>query len=106
AVDAAARARVRAEARAAAALSHPNIAAVHDYGEAPGPDGQVVPFVVMELVDGVSLTDVLADGPVAPADAIRICADVAAGLAAAHARGLVHRDVKPGNVIVSAGGAK
>ena len=106
AVDAAARARVQSEARAAAALSHPNIAAVHDYGEAPGPYAEPVPYVVMELVDGVSLTEVLADGPVAPADAIRICADVAAGLAAAHARGLVHRDVKPGNVIVAAGGAK
>lgn len=106
AVDAAARARVQFEARAAAALSHPNVAAVHDYGEAPDPGGEPVPFVVMELVDGVSLTDVLADGPVDPADAMRICADVAAALAAAHARGLVHRDVKPGNVIVAAGGAK
>jgi len=106
AVDAAARARVQSEARAAAALSHPNIAAVHDYGEAPGPYAGPVPYVVMELVDGVSLTEVLADGPVAPADAIRICADVAAGLAAAHARGVVHRDVKPGNVIVAVGGAK
>jgi serine/threonine-protein kinase len=106
ALDAAARARVQSEARAAAALSHPNVAAVHDYGEAPGPSGEPVPYVVMELVDGVSLTDLLADGPVDPADAMRICADVAAGLAAAHARGLVHRDVKPGNVIVAPGGAK
>jgi serine/threonine-protein kinase len=102
----AARARVQSEARAAAVLSHPNVAAVYDYGEATGSDGELVPYVVMELVDGVSLTDVLADGPVAPADAIRICADVAAALAAAHAHGLVHRDIKPGNVIVSRRGAK
>ena len=105
-VDAAARARVQTEARAAAALSHPNVAAVHDYGQTPGPSGEPVPYVVMELVDGPSLTDVLADGPLDPAEAMRICADVARGLAAAHARGLVHRDVKPGNVIVTADGAK
>ncbi|GIJ47915.1 hypothetical protein Val02_48010 [Virgisporangium aliadipatigenens] len=105
-VDAAARARVQAEARAAAALSHPNVAAVHDYGEAADPSGEPLPYVVMELVDGPTLTEVLDDGPVGPADAMRICADVAAGLAAAHARGLVHRDVKPGNVIVTPGGAK
>jgi serine/threonine-protein kinase len=105
-VDAAARARIQAEAQAAAALCHPNVAGVYDYGESPGPSGGPVPYVVMELVDGCPLTDVLADGPVAPSDAMRICADVAAGLAAAHARGLVHRDVKPGNVIVTAGGAK
>jgi eukaryotic-like serine/threonine-protein kinase len=105
-VDTAARARIQAEARAAAALSHPNVAAVHDYGESPGPFGEPVPYVVMELVDGPSLTDVLADGPVDPAEAMRICADVASGLTAAHARGLVHRDVKPGNVIVTGGGAK
>jgi serine/threonine-protein kinase len=105
-VDAAARIRVQAEARAAAALAHPNVATVHDYGQVPGPSGEPVPYVVMELVDGVSLTDVLADGPVDPGDAMRICADVASGLAAAHARGLVHRDIKPGNVIVTAAGAK
>lgn len=82
------------------------MAAVHDYGEYPGRWGEPVPYVVMELVDGPTLTDVLADGPVDPSEAMRICADVAAGLAAAHARGLVHRDVKPANVIVTAGGAK
>jgi serine/threonine-protein kinase len=105
-VSAEARVRVQTEARAAAALSHPNVATVHDYGEVPDPAGEPVPYVVMELVDGVSLTDVLADGPLDPVDAMRICADVASGLAAAHARGLVHRDVKPGNVMVAAGGAK
>lgn len=105
-VDAAARVRVQSEARAAAALSHPNVAAVHDYGEAPGPSGELVPYVVMELVNGPTLGEVLADGPLDAAEATRICADVATGLAAAHTHGLVHRDVKPGNVIVTADGAK
>jgi tRNA A-37 threonylcarbamoyl transferase component Bud32 len=104
--DPASRARVQSEARAAAALTHPNVAAVHDYGESPGLAGHPVPYVVMELVEGLSLTEVLADGPVGPVEAMRICTDVARGLAAAHVRGLVHRDVKPGNVIVTAHGAK
>lgn len=104
--DPAERIRVQSEARAAAALTHPNVAAVHDYGQWPGVSGPPVPYVVMELVEGLCLADVLADGPVGPVEAMLICADVARGLAAVHARGLVHRDVKPGNVIVTADGAK
>jgi eukaryotic-like serine/threonine-protein kinase len=99
-------AQIRAEARAAAAVCHPTVATVHDYGESADAFGQPVPYVVMELVNGPTLAEVLGDGPVAPGEAMRICADVAAGLAAVHAHGLVHRDVKPANVIVTSDGAK
>src|SRR5581483_3363639 len=83
------------EARAAAALSHPNIAALYDYGDA---DGR--PFMVLELLPGGSLEDrLLADGPPTDEETARVAADVAAGLAHAHARGVVHRDLKPANIL-------
>ncbi|MDG6103229.1 serine/threonine protein kinase [Dactylosporangium aurantiacum] len=97
--------RIRAEARTAATLSHPNVAQVHDYGEAEE-DGQTVPYVVMELVPGQTLEQRMAEGPVEPRVAFRICAEVAAALTAAHAADLVHRDIKPSNVIVTETGAK
>ncbi|MFC5002312.1 serine/threonine-protein kinase [Dactylosporangium cerinum] len=97
--------RIRAEARTAATLSHPNIAQVHDYGEAEE-DGQTVPYVVMELVRGQTLEQRMAAGPIEPRVTFRICAEVAAALTAAHAAGLVHRDIKPANVIVTETGAK
>ncbi|MEV4140355.1 serine/threonine-protein kinase, partial [Dactylosporangium sp. NPDC049742] len=97
--------RIRAEARAAANLSHPNIAQVHDYGEATD-DGELVPYVVMELVPGPTLAQRIAAGPIEPRAAFRICAEIAAALTAAHAASLVHRDIKPANVIVTPGGAK
>jgi serine/threonine-protein kinase len=90
--------RIRDEARAAARLSHPHITAVHDYGEAEG-----VPYVVMELVEGRSLAEY---GALPWREAVRIVAEVASALAAAHARGLVHRDVKPANVMLTDDGAK
>ncbi|MER7280286.1 serine/threonine-protein kinase [Dactylosporangium sp. NPDC000244] len=93
------RRRIQAEARAAALLSHPHIAQVYDFGH--GPDG--VPYVVMELVTGRSLEEV---GPLAPETVLRTGAELAAALAAVHARGLVHRDVKPANVMLTEGGAK
>jgi serine/threonine-protein kinase len=96
------RGRVRREARAAARLSHPNITNVYDYGEAP--DG--TPYVVMELVDGQSLAQRMASGPLPWASAVRVAAQVASALAAAHAQGLVHRDVTPANVMLSRGGVK
>jgi eukaryotic-like serine/threonine-protein kinase len=96
---------IRAEARAAAALSHPNIAQVHDYGESDL-DGRTVPYLVMELVRGDTLRRRLAEGPVPPAAAMRLCGEVAAALAAAHADGLVHRDIKPANVMLTPDGAK
>ena len=89
-------ARFRREARAAAALSHPNVASVFDYGEDAG-----TAFIVMELAPGRDLARVLrAEGPLPPDRARAIGAQMCTALAHAHAAGLVHRDVKPANVIV------
>jgi serine/threonine-protein kinase len=98
--------RIRREAQAVARLSHPGITNVFDYGEAVGEDGVTVPFVVMELVDGVSLADRLAQGPLPWRSALDIAGQVADALATAHARGLVHRDVTPGNVMLTDSGVK
>jgi serine/threonine-protein kinase len=101
-----ARAAVLAEAQAVAQLSHPNVCPVFDYGESLQPDGIVVPYVVMELLTGPSLAQRLKEGPVAPKDALEIAAQIAAGLSAAHTLGVVHRDVKPANIILTTSGAK
>ncbi|MGX6600691.1 serine/threonine-protein kinase [Micromonosporaceae bacterium Da 78-11] len=103
--DARSRDRIQLEARAAAGLSHPNIAQVYDYGEADV-EGEVIPYVVMELVRGDTLHQRLSDGPVLPRFAMRVCAEVAAALAAAHAEGLAHRDIKPANIMLASTGAK
>ena len=105
AVDSAARARILSEAQAAARLAHPHITSVHDYGETRD-DGDLVPYVVMELVSGPTLAERLKAGRLPVRTAVLIGAQVASALAAAHARGLVHRDVKPSNVILSPAGAK
>jgi serine/threonine-protein kinase len=94
-------ARFRAEAHHAGSLSHPNIAQVFDYGEAVGPEPG---YLVMELVDGLSLTRILDDGPLPPEDVMDIVAQAARGLAAAHRAGLVHRDIKPGNLLLRSDG--
>ena len=106
AADPASRAIVLTEAQATARVSHPNVTSVYDYGEWRSPDGWAVPYVVMELLSGPSLAQRLDAGAVEPSVALRVAAEVAAGLAAAHEAGLVHRDIKPGNVILSATGAK
>jgi eukaryotic-like serine/threonine-protein kinase len=94
-------ARFQAEARHTGALSHDNIARVLDYGE---PTDRQPPYLVMELVDGPSLEDVLADGPLDARRSMDVIAQAAAGLQAAHAAGLVHRDVKPANILLASGG--
>jgi hypothetical protein len=93
-------ARMRREARTVAGLAHPGIVSVHDFGE----DGSRV-FLVMELVAGRTLSDLLRDeGPCSPARASRIGVGAARALAHAHARGVVHRDVSPTNIMLTTAG--
>jgi serine/threonine-protein kinase len=91
-----ARARFEREARAVAALSHPNILALHDVGQVEG-----VFYVVTELLRGVTLRARLAEGALPARNAVEYALQVAQGLDAAHARGLVHRDLKPENIFVT-----
>src|SRR5205814_2326585 len=83
------------EARMAAAFNHPNVVSLFDFGEAEG-----TPYIVMELVEGVSLRAALSSPPASIAERLRWVTDIAGALAAAHRIGLVHRDVKPENVMV------
>src|SRR5215213_1822148 len=89
--------RFRQEAQNAASLNHPNIVGVHDYGQ-----DEAGPFIVMELVDGEDLASIIRrSGALPPRQAARIAAETARALHAAHQRGIVHRDVKPGNVMIN-----
>jgi len=87
------------ESRTAASIPHPNIIPIHDAGDAEG-----VLYIAMRYVDGPDLKALLKEGePLAPARCLRLGAQVASALDAAHARGMIHRDVKPANVLVEAG---
>jgi serine/threonine-protein kinase len=90
------RERFREEARAAAALSHPHIVTVHDYGESDG-----TPYIVMELLTGATL-----DERYPAPDVERVIGEIASALAAAHAAWIVHRDIKPTNVFLTSAGVK
>ena len=90
------RARFEREARAIAALTHPNVLAIHDVGSHEG-----TAYLVTELLDGETLRQRLADGAVAPRKAVEIGMQVASGLGAAHDKGIVHRDLKPENIFIT-----
>ena len=96
--------RFRAEARTAGLIDHPNVAAVVDYGEQAGPHGEPTgAYLVMELVEGEPLSAILRrEGPLDQRRVLGLLAQVGAGLQAAHDAGIVHRDVKPANILVTA----
>src|SRR5690606_24217607 len=94
-LDEDARRRFENEARAASALDHPAIVTVYEIGDAP--DGRL--FIAMTYCEGRTLRDLLATGPLPVAQVISLTRQIAEGLAAAHRRGIVHRDVKPHNII-------
>jgi eukaryotic-like serine/threonine-protein kinase len=92
-------ARFEREARLLASINHPNIATIHGLEEFGG-----APAIVMELVDGPSLADLIAKGPIGVAESVRIASQIADGMSSAHARGIVHRDLKPSNVRIAPDG--
>ncbi|MGA5534096.1 serine/threonine-protein kinase [Mycolicibacterium nivoides] len=99
AADEVTRRRFENEARAAAALNHPNIVAVHDSGEDNG-----TPYIVMERLPGPTLADEIEAGPLSAERVRWVLADLLGALTAAHAAGILHRDIKPGNVLITASG--
>ncbi|WP_260855700.1 Stk1 family PASTA domain-containing Ser/Thr kinase [Curtobacterium sp. 9128] len=106
--DPAFRTRFRQEAQAAARMAHPTIVRVYDAGEetVTEPSGAEVqvPFIVMEYVEGRPLSDVIADGPVEPDEAVRLTSGILTALEYSHRAGVVHRDIKPANVMVTTTG--
>ncbi|MGW5561769.1 protein kinase domain-containing protein [Micromonospora sp. NPDC003944] len=97
--------RFRREARAMAALRHPGVAQVYDYGEVSRPDAPVLAYIVMECAQGQPLSERIAEvGRLGVAETMSIAAQTARALQAAHDAGVVHRDVKPGNLIIEPDG--
>ncbi len=96
--------RLHREAAIAAQLRHPNIVAVHEVGVAPDGQGRPTHFIVMDFVEGETLADLVARGRTPRRELLRMLEEVSLGVAYAHARGVVHRDLKPGNVLVEQGG--
>src|SRR5260370_20180665 len=90
------RTRFQRESQAAAILQEPHVIPIHDWGEI---DGSL--YIDMRLVQGQTLLELIANGPLAPSRAVAIIGQVAAALDAAHAEGLIHRDIKPQNIIVT-----
>ena len=108
ATDPAFRIRFRREAQDAAKMAHPTIVRIFDAGEetvhdASGAELQV-PFIIMEFVDGRLLSDLIAEGPLDPTEALRITSEVLTALEYSHRAGLVHRDIKPGNIMITSAG--
>jgi serine/threonine-protein kinase len=94
--------RFRREAQNAAALNHPAIVAVYDTGDERGPAGEELPYIVMEFVNGRTLKEVLAvEGRLMPRRALEITADICSALEFSHRHGIIHRDIKPGNVMLT-----
>jgi eukaryotic-like serine/threonine-protein kinase len=94
--------RFRREAQNAASLNHPAIVAVYDTGEEKAPTGEIIPYIVMEFVNGRTLKEVLgSDGRIMPRRALEITADICAALEFSHRHGIIHRDIKPGNVMLT-----
>jgi eukaryotic-like serine/threonine-protein kinase len=106
--DPAFRTRFRREAQDAAKMAHPTIVRIFDAGEESIRESNgsetLVPFIVMEYVDGRLLKDVLANGPLEPAEATRIISQVLTALEYSHRAGVVHRDIKPGNIMITSSG--
>ena len=94
--------RFELEARATGQLNHPNIVAIYDLGTSDGNGG--VPYIVTELLEGQNLRAVVANGPIPPRRAVEYAIQMAAGLTAAHAKGIAHRDLKPENLFITKDG--